>query len=205
MLLFYIFPCQLLLCFECLENILLHTASLEASTQSDSGTGMGSSPGRNLVGTILRDHMRPIYSSLMTTCPMKLVGACLRLLTAMVMQSTHTARDVQKNFNFAYKPLVVLPNRTHKVKVCVCVCVCMYVYTCIRVCVCACMRVCACVCESEPANAVSDRGLLIQFGPTLSSLPSPFSLLVRMMSSGTFYNSRVSKKKQITLSYTVCI
>ena len=107
----------MLLCLECLENILLYTASLEALSQSDTGSGMGLSPGHKLVGTILRDHMRPIYSSLMTSCPMKLVAACLRLLTAMVLQGHHSARDVQQNFNFTYKSLVVFPNRTNRVKV----------------------------------------------------------------------------------------
>ena len=105
----------MLLCFECLESILLHTASLQ--TQSDSGSGMGQSPGHKLVGTILRGHMRPLYSALMTSCPMRLVAACLRLLTAMVMQGTTTARDIQQTFNFTYKPLSVFPNRTNRIKV----------------------------------------------------------------------------------------
>ena len=107
----------MLLCFECLEAILLYTASLQS--QSDSGSGMGQSPGHKLVGAILRDHMRPLYSALMTSCPMRLVGACLRLLTAMVMQGHTAARDVQQTFNFAYKPLLVFPNRTNRIKVCV--------------------------------------------------------------------------------------
>lgn len=105
----------MLLCFECLESILLHTASLQS--QSDSGSGMGSSPGHKLLGAILQDHMRPLYSALMTSCPMKLVAACLRLLTAMVMQGRTAARDVQQTFNFSYKPLIVFPNRTNRVKV----------------------------------------------------------------------------------------
>ena len=128
---------QMLLCFECLETILLHTASLQASTESDTGTGMGSSPGHALVGAILRDHMRPLYSALMPSCPMKLVAACLRLLTAVVMQGRTAARDVQQSFNFAYKPLFVLPNRTNRVKVCVCVCVCesVCVHVCVHLCV----------------------------------------------------------------------
>ena len=105
----------MLLCFECLESILLHTASLQF--QSDSGSGMGPSPSHKLVGAILRDHMRPLYSALMTSCPMKLVAACLRLLTAMVMQGHTAARDVQQTFNFSYKPLIVFPNRTNRVKV----------------------------------------------------------------------------------------
>ncbi|CAI8045559.1 Nucleolar pre-ribosomal-associated protein 1, partial [Geodia barretti] len=85
-------------------------------SQSDSGSGMGQSPGHKLVGAILRDHMRPLYSALMTSCPMRLVGACLRLLTAMVMQGHTAARDVQQTFNFAYKPLLVFPNRTNRIK-----------------------------------------------------------------------------------------
>lgn len=114
----YLIYLQLLLCFECLEHVLLHTASLDSSVQSESGTGTGLSLGHKLVSAILRDHMRPIYSSLMTSCPMKLVAACLRLLTAMVLQGHQAARDVQQSFNFGYKPLVVFPNRTHRVKVC---------------------------------------------------------------------------------------
>ena len=133
---------QLLLCFECLENILLHTASLHSSSQSDTGTGMGPSPGHKLVSVLLGDHMRPLYSSLMVSCPMKLVAACLRLLTAMVMQGQHTARDVQQNFNFAYKPLIVFPNRTHRVKVYIVLYTCMYIHC---VCVVFHMRVFHCV------------------------------------------------------------
>lgn len=113
----YFILLQLLLCFECLESVLLHTASLDSSVQSESSTGTGPSLGLKLVSAILHDHMRPIYSSLMTSCPMKLVAACLRLLTAMVLQGHQAARDVQQIFNFGYKPLIVFPNRTHRVKV----------------------------------------------------------------------------------------
>ena len=111
----------MLLCFECLESILLHAAS-----QSQSDSGMGPSPGHKLVGVILRDHMRPLYSALMTSCPMRLVAACLRLLTAMVMQGHTAARDVQQSFNFAYKPLIVFPNRTNRVKVYTCYSACTF-------------------------------------------------------------------------------
>ena len=117
----------MLLCFECLESVLLHTAS---TTQSETGSGMGRSPGHMLAGVVLRNHMRPLYSALMTSSPMKLVAACLRLLTAMVMQGHTAARDVLQHFNFAYKSLIVLPNRTNRVKVCMCV-LYIYMYVCL--------------------------------------------------------------------------
>ena len=111
-----------LLCFQCLELILLHTASLEpeistGTTAASTGTGVRLSPGHLLVSAILRDHMHPLYSSLQVSCPNKLVGATLRLLTAMVVQGHQAARDVQHLFNFGYKPLSLLPGRTHRIQV----------------------------------------------------------------------------------------
>ena len=50
---------------------------------------------------------------------MRLVASCLRLLTAMVAQGPNAAREVQRMFNFGYKPLEVFPTRTHIVQVCI--------------------------------------------------------------------------------------
>jgi len=61
--------------------------------------------------------MRPVYSSLVTMVPMKLVAACLKLLVAMVAQGPRSARELQQAFNFGYKPLEFLPQKTHKIQV----------------------------------------------------------------------------------------
>ena len=70
-----------------------------------------------LVQAILRDHMKPIYSSLLTRVPNRLIAAGLQLLVAMVMQGPGAAREVQRAFNFSYKPLQLLLGRTHRVQV----------------------------------------------------------------------------------------
>lgn len=61
--------------------------------------------------------MRPVYSSLVTTVPMVLIAACLRLLAAMVAQGPRSAREVQQTFNFGYKPLEFLPHKSHLIQV----------------------------------------------------------------------------------------
>lgn len=61
--------------------------------------------------------MRPVYSSLVTTVPMVLIAACLRLLAAMVAQGPRSAREVQRTFNFGYKPLEFLPHKSHLIQV----------------------------------------------------------------------------------------
>ena len=110
---------QLLVCFQCLEQLLLFTASPSLPTTADSAASPASSAkhyasvGSTLVSTILTNHMRCIYSCLQTSQPMRLVASCLKLLTAMVLQGPGTARDIQQSFNFGYKPLEVLPSRTH--------------------------------------------------------------------------------------------
>ena len=48
----------------------------------------------------------------------KLVGACLKLLVAMVMQGVESARELQSVFNFGYKPLSVFVNRNNTIEVC---------------------------------------------------------------------------------------
>ena len=115
---------QLLVCFQCLEQVLLFTASPSlpadsASPDSNKSSAMHyTSVGLKLVATILSSHMRCIYSCLQTTQPMRLVASCLKLLTAMVLQGPSTARDIQQSFNFGYKPLQLLPSRTHQLQVC---------------------------------------------------------------------------------------
>ena len=104
-------PFQLLLCFQCLEQVLLFTAS------TDGHQCINSSAGSKLVQSILRNHMRPVYSSLVTTAPMMLIAACLKLLTAMVTQGPRSAREVQQTFNFGYKPLEFLPHKSHHIQV----------------------------------------------------------------------------------------
>ncbi len=104
-------PHQVLLCFQCLEQILLFTASPPTPHT------LSHSPGTGLVQAILKDHMRPIYSSLATANPNKLIAACVRVLTAMVAQGNQSARDVQLVFNFGYKPLGMLCGRTHTIQV----------------------------------------------------------------------------------------
>ena len=76
-----------------------------------------SSAGAKLVAAILSNHMRCVYTSLQSTQPVRLVASCLKLLTAMVLQGPRVARDIQQNFNFTYKPLDVLPGRTHLLEV----------------------------------------------------------------------------------------
>lgn len=167
---------QLLLCFQCLENILLYTASDE----SHSSTGMGPSPGTQLTRSILSEHMRPLYSSLVTTCPMKLVAACLRLLTAMVMQGRHTAREVQQSFNFGYKPLTLFPAKTHRVQVVLCVVVVSVVWSCMFV-VASCCRLCSfsctlSICVPHSCRVFCVCGSLI-VSPTVSHLHVHVSLV----------------------------
>lgn len=127
--------------------MLLFTASpsLPAADSTSPGSARASanhyaSVGSRLVSTILTSHMRCIYSCLQTTQPMRLVASCLKLLTAMVLQGPATAKDIQQSFNFGYKPLEVLPNRTHllQVRFPLCICTCM----CVPVCI---VHVCRCV------------------------------------------------------------
>ena len=121
---------QLLLCFRCLEQILLYTASTttlppaqysapisSAPSSASSFSKLSHSVGSKLVQAVLQNHMRPIYSSLMSTAPTKLMGSCLGLLAAMVTQGSRSAREVQLIFNFGYKALGVLPSRTNKIPV----------------------------------------------------------------------------------------
>lgn len=61
--------------------------------------------------------MRPVYSSLVSVAPHKLTAASLRLLAAMVAQGPASAREVQLVFNFSYKPVGLLPNKTSKIPV----------------------------------------------------------------------------------------
>ena len=108
---------QLLLCFQCLEQILLFTASPSTAESASpdslkSLTTLYASVGSKLVADILSSHMRCIYSSLQTSQPMALVASAVKLLTAMVLQGPSAARDIQQSFNFGYKPLETLPSRT---------------------------------------------------------------------------------------------
>lgn len=98
---------QLLVCLKCLEQVLLFTAS--AATPTPDLTPVHSKHysalGRRLVQRLLASHLKCLYHSLRSTAPVRLVGACLRLLTAMVIQGADSAKEVQLVFNLSYKPL----------------------------------------------------------------------------------------------------
>ena len=131
---------QLLVCFQCLEQLLLFTASPSLPTTDDLHVTASSatsakhyaSVGSTVVSTILTSHMRCIYSCLQTSQPMRLVASWMKLLTAMVLQGPGTARDIQQSFNFGYKPHEILPSRTHLLQVSLCAVVC-HMYLCVRV------------------------------------------------------------------------
>ena len=125
---------QLLVCFQCLEQVLLFTAAPPTSGENPTTSSSGEAPptvtptsslivkqyhtiGHRLVQKLLAQHLKCFYHSLMSSLPMKLVGACLRLLAAMVMQGADSAREVQLVFNFSYKPLAVLVNKTTPISV----------------------------------------------------------------------------------------
>ena len=99
------------MCFSCLEQVLLYTASSESDP-------VLASAGLQLTQSILSTHMRTIYSSLVTAAPARLICACLCLLSAMVTQGPAAAREVLQGFNFGYKPLGLLLAKTEKIKVC---------------------------------------------------------------------------------------
>ena len=101
---------QLLLCFSCLEKILLHTTSTPSSSSSSSK--FDHTIGRKLVQSLLASHMRPVYFSITSYAPNGLTAAALQLLTAMVAQGPRAARDVQVAFNFNFKPVGLLAHRT---------------------------------------------------------------------------------------------
>lgn len=107
-------PLQLLLCFEVLERVLLFTASDEMFVSSfPTSTVPYQSIGAKLAQTLIVNHLRVFYSSLVTTNLMRVVAACLRVLVAMVMQGMESCRELQRVFNFGYKPLEVFPHRTN--------------------------------------------------------------------------------------------
>ena len=64
-------------------------------------------------------HSKQLHFSLTTSRPDKLAASTLRLLTAMVMQGPATAKEISSWFNFTYKPVDLLANRTDKIQVCV--------------------------------------------------------------------------------------
>ena len=107
------FLIQVLLGFLCLEPVLLFTAS----QPSDSNFAKERSVGQRLVHQLMESHTKHLHSSLTTSRPDKLTASTLRLLTAMVMQGPSTAREVAAWFNFAYKPVDLLANRTDKIQV----------------------------------------------------------------------------------------
>ncbi len=131
------------MCFQCLEQILLFTAAPPPATPISDGDPPTAVPaseeqevpamptscltakqyhtiGHRLVQKLLCNHLKSFYHSLMSSLPMKLVGACLRLLAAMVMQGADSAREIQLVFNFSYKPLVSLVNKTTPISIPVC-------------------------------------------------------------------------------------
>ena len=124
-----------------LEEVLLFTASAQTSISPlTTTTAPYHSIGVKLTQTLIGNHLKIFYSSLMTSVPMRLVASCLRVLVGMVMQGVESAREIQQVFNFAYKPLEVFPNRTNTIQasqyfhilpvfLCVCVCVCTNMMT----------------------------------------------------------------------------
>lgn len=102
---------QLLLCFSCLEQVLLLTAALPTSATPTVMKQLCTS-GRRLVQRLISSHMKSVYHCLLSAVPARLTGACLRLLAAMVMQGADSAREVQLVFNFGYKPLGTFPGKT---------------------------------------------------------------------------------------------
>ena len=64
-------------------------------------------------------HSKQLHFSLTTSRPDKLAASTLRLLTTMVMQGPATAKEISSWFNFTYKPVDLLANRTDKIQVCV--------------------------------------------------------------------------------------
>ena len=104
---------QVLLGFLCLEPVLLFTAS----QPSDSSFAQERSIGQRLVHQLMESYTKHLHSSLTTSRPDKLTASTLRLLTAMVMQGPSTAREIASWFNFAYKPVDLLANRTDKIQV----------------------------------------------------------------------------------------
>ncbi|XP_077977057.1 nucleolar pre-ribosomal-associated protein 1-like [Glandiceps talaboti] len=77
-----------------------------------------------IVQRMLQNHMKPIYNALSVGSTSRYLKLCLRLLTAMVMQDTLTAREVQTHFNFQLPSLVSIMNRrdskgaTEDVRIC---------------------------------------------------------------------------------------
>lgn len=61
---------------------------------------------------LLSNNLKCVYHSLRSTVPVRLVGACLRLLTAMAMQGVDSAKEILQAFNFGYKPLGTFSSRT---------------------------------------------------------------------------------------------
>jgi hypothetical protein len=102
---------QLLLCFKCLEQVLLYTSDPPTSAMPTAAR-FHHTLGHRLTQRILANHMKCIYHSLLSTQPMNLVQSCLRLLATMVVQGADSARQVQQVFNFSYKPLQVFFGRT---------------------------------------------------------------------------------------------
>lgn len=110
---FHFLSFQLLLCFKCLEPVLLFTsAPPTTATPTPTAIKQFRTTGHRLVQRLLTHHTRPIYRSLLSTQPTKLAQSCLRLLAAMVMQGLDSARQVQQVFNFGYKPLQAFFGKT---------------------------------------------------------------------------------------------
>ena len=97
-----------------LTSILLY---LSASSPDMAKARMLRSVGERLVASTLASHMKSIYHCLRTVVPSKLIGACLRFLTAMVMQGVEPARKLMVEFNFSYKPLGIFVNKNSPIPV----------------------------------------------------------------------------------------
>jgi len=105
---------QLLVVMKALTSILQH---LCASSPDMARAKLLQEVGRRVVMGMLTSHLKSIYHCLRTVVPSKLIGACLRFLTAMVMQGAEPARKLMMEFNFSYKPLGIFVNKNAPIPV----------------------------------------------------------------------------------------
>lgn len=106
-----VFFFQVILCFKCLEQVLLFTAAPPTSA-TPAAVKHYCTSGHRLVQRLLSGHMRCVYHALLSTQPMRVVLSCFRLLAAMVLQGSASARMVLQGFNCSYKPLETFFGKT---------------------------------------------------------------------------------------------
>jgi len=87
-----------------LEQLCIKSASTDASEDFKLA-------GHNLAINLIHNHIKIFYSTLSSSAPNILTATTLRLLTAMVAQGPLVAQEILHYFNFAYKPLEMLPTK----------------------------------------------------------------------------------------------